>query len=87
MLLLYYNPTIKNYYIKYYKHILNDYFVGYLNQYGHFVVKIFVIENGLLVDVKDVTKYRVDQYLNRDRKQSFKKRLIRNIICVLNKLY
>lgn len=86
MLLLYYNPTTKNYYIKYYKRILNNYFVGYMNQYGHFVVKILVIEDELLIDVMSTDQYLVDRYLNRDRKQSFKTRLKNRLIDFLIKL-
>lgn len=85
MLLLYYNPTSDKYYIKYYKRTLNGYEVGYTNQYGHIVVKILVIEGKYLVDVKSIDEYRLERYMNRNRKQSLKKRLIRRIIYVLNK--
>ncbi len=84
MLLLYYNPTTKNYYSKYYKRVLDGYEVGYTNQYGHTVVKILVIESGFLVDVKSVDEYRLNRYMSR-RKKSLRKRVIRRIIDVLYK--
>lgn len=83
MLLLYYNPTIKNYYLRYYKHLLPGYKVGYTNQYDHVVVKVLVIQDGELVDVKDVDKYLLSRYLT--RKPSLKKRLINALIRLLNK--
>lgn len=57
-----------------------------MNQYGHFVVKILVIEDELLIDVMSTDQYLVDRYLNRDRKQSFKTRLKNRLIDFLIKL-
>lgn len=87
MLLLYYSPTNDKYYLRYYKRALNGYEVGYTNQFGHTVVKILVIEDNKLVDVKSIDEYRLYRYNNRDRKRSLKKRLIGRLIDVLNKLY
>lgn len=84
MLLLYYNPTSRNYYSKFYKRILNGYKVGYTNQFGHTVVKILVIQNGVLVDVLDTDLWRLEQY--NSRRPSLKQRLKNRVIDFLIKL-
>lgn len=86
MLLLYYNPTNRNYYLRYYKRTLNGYRVGYKNQFGHTVVKILIIQNGDLVDVKDVDAWRLDEYKHRDNRPSLKVRLKNRVIGFLIKL-
>lgn len=86
MLLLYYNPSNKNYYLRYYKFQHSGYRVGYTNQFGHIVVKILIIQGGGLIDVQDVDAYHLQSYLNRPREQSLKKRLIGRLIDLLNKL-
>ncbi len=84
MLLLYYNPTNRNYYLKYYKRILNGYRVGYTNQFDHTVVKILIIRDGGLVDVEDVDSWLLKEY--RGRRPSLKTRLKNRFIDFLIKL-
>lgn len=85
MLLLYYNPTNNNYYLKYYKRLHHGYRVGYTNQYEHVVVKVFVIQGGALVDVESIDKFISDRYLRGREKETLKKRLIRWLLNVLDK--
>lgn len=86
MLLLYYNPSNRNYYLKYYKRILNGYKVGYTNQFDHTVVKILIIRDGGLVDVKDVDEYILYRYKNRKERHRLRKKVIDGTIRLLNKL-
>ncbi len=83
MLLLYYNPTYDKYYLRYYKYVHYDYYLGYENQYGHMVVSILVIQDKGLVSVNDLREYMLQK--NR-RKIGLKERLINRGIDLLNKL-
>lgn len=86
MLLLYYNPTKDNYYLRYYKSIHYDYKVGYKNQFDHEVVKILVIQGNRLVAVDDLQAFLLKRYRDRMNKQSLKKRLISKVISYLERL-
>lgn len=86
MLLLYYNPTIKSYYVRYYKHLHHGYHVGWTNQFGHFVVKVLVIQDGMLVDVESVDEYLLERYKNRKERHRLRKKVIDGTIRLLNKL-
>lgn len=85
MLLLYYNPTKDSYYLRYYKSIHYDYYVGYVNQFEHIVVKILVIQDNGLIDVDDLHKYLIERYYGK-KEPSLKERIIDRAIDLLYKL-
>lgn len=85
MLLLYYNPTTSNYYLKYYKRILNGYRVGYSNQFNHTVVKMLIITPEGLIDVKSSDDYYFN-HVKGHKKVSLKKRIVNRIVDFLYKI-
>ena len=70
-LVVWYIPNKKRYYYKILKHNYNNYYLGYVNDYGHILICYDDISNYLFV-----TK----NYFN------FKRKIIRMLISFLNKL-
>ena len=80
MIGIWYNPHIDNFYAKYVRSVYfhRYYKVGYINQYDHKLVALFVIRNNTIIKVDSFEDY----YYN---KSSFKKKLISKIIQFLER--
>lgn len=85
MLLLWYNQTHDKFYLKYYTSQYRDFYVGFVNQFDHMVVKILVFEGNKLLSVDSLPNYRLGKYLH-PKKESNKNRLIDRMVDLLNKL-
>ena len=54
MILLWFNPNNNSYYTRYYNSFLFfDYYVGYKNSYEHEVIKIFILDNNEIHNVRN----------------------------------
>lgn len=79
MILVWFNNITGTYYTRFYKRfILNDYYVGYKNSYGHEVIQIFILCDNKTYNVKDYYDYSLQsQRINKKKKlSSFLKMLI-----------
>ena len=85
MLLVYYNPTKDKFYLKYYKYKNREYYVGYKNQFGHEVIRLYIIQGKELISYDNVDDYMYENY-NSKKRVPFKIKLINRLIDLLNKL-
>lgn len=72
MIVVYYNPSKEEYYAKILKHFMRkDICVGYTNNYGHYIVCMFYIENNKnLIKCNNYMDYAMNK---RKRKPSYYK--------------
>lgn len=57
-----------------------------MNQYGHIVVRVLVIQDSGLVDVTSTDEYLMSRYESRSRKITLKKRIVDFLVSLLYKL-
>lgn len=87
MLLIYYNLNTEVFFLKYVKHCFskdNRFRAGYVNQYNHIVVQMFVYEEEL-IECNSYIEYLQD-YVNNQEEDSVKNKVIDRVIGLLNKL-
>lgn len=84
MIGIWYNPYKNEFYAKYVKtaYFHSYYKVGYLNNYGHYIVALFYILDRKVIQCNSL----IDYYNIKKENNTLKKRLINRLIYLLNKL-
>lgn len=85
MILIWFNPLRLTIYHRYIKCSKTSYYVGYENSYGHFVIQIFIINDGKLISIKSYDNYLRERYIkslklrrrNKSRLIAFLKKVIK----------
>lgn len=89
MLLVYYNINTEVFFLKYVKSYFDNdgkyYEIGYINQYNHIIVQLFIVDyDNNLVSANSYLDYLND--LRFQKKETIKNKLIDRTIGLLNKL-
>lgn len=83
VLLVFYNPHHNSFILKYLKYQCS-YEVGYINQYDHILVQVFLFRENKLINAKSwIDDYYTRKNNNLKKRKSFKYRAINHLVDLL----